>query len=137
MIDGTTIQLPETKKNNEYFDANKNRSDGKRQETTMEKASALFDVSNDNIIDAVIGKRYASERTQAEKLLKRSPIDLYNGKTNILFDRGYPANALYSYFIRQNGLFLMRVSEQSYNSTKEMPLGDQLYILHVMENYGS
>lgn len=124
-IDGTTLQLPESKANKEYFGANKNSMATKKQETTMAKATALFDVTNDLILDVAIGRRYASERTQAIDVLKNCPSEAFNNHTIVLFDRGYPTKSIYNFFFEHSGHFLMRISENIHSkSIKNLPRGD-------------
>ncbi|MCE5220298.1 MAG: hypothetical protein LLF98_03285 [Clostridium sp.] len=63
-VDGTTLQVPDTSENIEYFGTSKNQSTTK---TALASASALYDVLNDIIIDATISRYRTSERKLAKQ----------------------------------------------------------------------
>lgn len=61
-VDGTTLQVPDTAENIERFGASTNQSTTK---TALASASALYDVLNDIVIDAIISRYRTSERKMA------------------------------------------------------------------------
>lgn len=58
-IDDTTLQIPDTLENMEYFGCKSNQSNTK---TALASSSALYDVLNDIVIDATISTFPADER---------------------------------------------------------------------------
>jgi len=125
-IDGVKVQVPNTTENKETFGVNKNATTVINNDVAMSGATALFDVTNDLIINAVLEKRYTSERDQAIRLMENSPIELFNDKTILLFDRGYPSCHMYNYFYQRKGYFLMRVMNVTLKNITALPLGDHI-----------
>src|ERR1700684_243733 len=91
-IDGSTLQLPDSKELLLHFGYTKNKSD---QIVPMCKISQMYDVNNGIVIDAKIVPYRYSERDLAFIHLKnfielrKHNKDLENSV--ILFDRGYPS----------------------------------------------
>lgn len=67
-IDGTSLQLPNTKVNRDFFGCAHNQSDSPMP---MARATALYNVLDDRICDVVIDTYSTSERSHALKLINR------------------------------------------------------------------
>ena len=103
-IDGTTIALPNTQELREKFGVS-----GAKADSATARGSILYDVMNDRIMDAAIGKYSRSEREFAKDHITQLAKICESDHTLIIFDRGYPSNDLIQY-LNQAGLhFLMRV----------------------------
>lgn len=102
-VDGSTIQIPESKENLEHFGFNPNKN---ARDTPLASVSVLYDVMNDILVDATINPYRYNERTSAIEHMNHLP----NSKNAIvLFDRGYPSEALFRLLHQQGVFFLMRV----------------------------
>jgi hypothetical protein len=88
-IDGSSIEIPNTKELQEEYDC---KSTGQSIHRTIARAvaSGIYDVENNIMIDAVLGKRTDGERALAKNNLN-SMIDILGDRTNVItiFDRGY------------------------------------------------
>lgn len=106
-VDGTSLQVPDTKECGEYFGLSSNQNDTK---TAVATASALYDVLNDIVVDARITKFKTSERLIAKQHIETIDNTFYPQKSIIIFDRGYPSYDMFDYLNSKELLFLMRVS---------------------------
>lgn len=108
-IDGTELQIPTTPETLKEFDDVKNRygSCG-----AIASASALYDVTNDIILDSVICPYNTDERKMAEMLLDSVMTDECKKASIVLFDRGYPSYRFLGYLFDHKIYFVMRVKEQ-------------------------
>lgn len=88
-IDGSSIEIPNTKELQEEYDC-KSTGQSIHRTTARALASGVYDVENNVMINAVLGKRTYGERTLAKHNLN-SMLDILGDKTNIItiFDRGY------------------------------------------------
>ena len=119
-IDGSTVQLPNTKKLREMYGGQSNQSE---RETVLAKIGIIYDVINEIVLDGKIGRYDTGERETAEELIK---IATRIPKVIILMDRGYPSVRLIKlmndigvkYVIRLSGKFLKETNEFM-NSGKE------------------
>ena len=102
-VDGTTLQVPDTSENIEYFGASTNQSATK---TALASASALYDVLNDIVIDAIISPYKTSERKMAKQHINSLNIKKLLNKSIIIFDRGYPSYDMFN-FLEEKGLFFL------------------------------
>ena len=102
-IDGSTLQIPETKENIEYFGGNPNKT-GKLM--PLASVSLLYDIMNDMLIDGSLNEYRYNERKSAMEHMQFLP-NLTNAIT--LFDRGYPSEELFRYLDSKGILFLMRL----------------------------
>jgi hypothetical protein len=88
-IDGSAIEIPNTKKLQEEYDC---ESTGQSIHRTIARAvaSGIYDVENNIMIDTILGKRTDGERALAKHNLN-SMLDILGDETNIIviFDRGY------------------------------------------------
>jgi hypothetical protein len=116
-IDGTSIQVPDTPENIEYFGYKSNQYTTK---TALASASALYDVLNDIIIDASINSYPQKERVQAIKHIESITNPKLLDKTIITFDRGYPSFEFFDFLEKRNIFFVFRVSK-SFKFTQNNP----------------
>ena len=121
-VDGTTLQVPDTSENIEYFGTSTNQSTTK---TALASASALYDVLNDIVIDATISRYRTSERKMAKQHINSINNIKLLSNSIVIFDRGYPSYDMFN-FLEENGLFfLMRVSS-SYKIAESINSNDSL-----------
>lgn len=121
-IDGTTFELPYTEDLKEEFGEIKNNNGVLKK--ALGRASILYDVENNLVIDGVLDKYTSSERTMAISHLetwskfKKEIKD--NTKDLNIFDRGYPSVYLISYMINRDTDFLMRITKSFLSETNEV-----------------
>ncbi|MCB2291894.1 IS4 family transposase [Clostridium sp. CS001] len=119
-VDGTILEVSNTENLRNEFGYTENKS----MKLARARASGLFDVENEMIITAVLGKYKANERTQAEELInKLEEIGFSNDL--ILFDRGYPSKDLICFMEKKKLKYLMRVST-SFKSFSNVKGEDQI-----------
>jgi hypothetical protein len=120
-VDGSDIALPKMPGLFEAFGGT-----GRNADSPTAKISLLYDVLNDFVVDAVIGRAGASERgfalTHMEKLRDICP----DTKKLLIFDRGYPSAALLSALKAQGLYFLMRVKTKWNRQIDESARSDSL-----------
>lgn len=102
-VDGSTIQIPESKENYEVLGGNPNKT---KKISPLVSASVLYDVMNDILVDVSLHSYRYNERESA-----KSHMDFLPGLPNsiILFDRGYPSEEMFRYLDSKGILFVMRV----------------------------
>lgn len=102
-IDGSTIQIPDSKENFCFFGTNPNHH---TDNPPLASVSALYDVLNDVVVDISLYPYRHNERDSAKEHISYLPMFR---NSIILFDRGYPSESMFR-FLHQKGLyFLMRV----------------------------
>lgn len=102
-VDGSTMQIPESKENLKVFGSNPNKY-GK--DTPLASVSVLFDITNDIIVDVHLKTYRFNERVSAKEHMEHLPCF---PNSIIIFDRGYPSEELFR-FLQQRGIyFLMRL----------------------------
>ena len=108
-IDGTDLQIPTTKENLKEFGGMRGPSGS---QSAGASASALFDITNDIILDGIICPYKTNERKMAKELL--DSIMTCNMKKNsiVIMDRGYPGYDFLGYLYDTNINFVIRVKEQ-------------------------
>lgn len=114
-VDGTTLQLPDTKENREYF--GEQTSSG--EPLAMARITTLYDVLNDILLEIDFGHYRSDERSQAKRFLLGQ-----HKKSILLFDRGYPSRDLCFYLNNLGYYYLMRVSDVFLKGVNNCPLGD-------------
>ncbi|MBP8994966.1 MAG: transposase, partial [Bacteroidales bacterium] len=91
-VDGTTLQIPDTQENIEYFGASKNQSSTQTAlASASASASAIYDVLNDIVIDAIVEPYKKSEREMAKQHINSIKNAKLLNKSIVIFDRGYPS----------------------------------------------
>lgn len=129
-IDGTSLQIPDTPENVEYFGCKSNQSNTK---TALASSSALYDVLNDIVIDATISTFPADERGMAKQHINSiNNTKLFNN-TIIVFDRGYPSYDMFSFLDKKGLFFLMRVSS-AFKLTKSTTSNDSVVQYKIEKN---
>jgi hypothetical protein len=120
-VDGSDIALPKMPGLLEAFGGT-----GRNADSPTAKISLLYDMLNDFVVDAAIGRAGASERDFAlghmEKLRDICP----DVKKLLVFDRGYPSAALIHKLNAQGLHFLMRVKSKWNREVDEITAADSL-----------
>lgn len=126
-VDGSDIAVPHNKKTEEIFGMFKN----KNAEYPMARLTALYDVTNDLIVDAQFTGTNVGEREHAINLLS-SPALLKTGNTKnlILFDRGYPSRALIHELENKGFYYVIRCYTSFISCVNECPDGDRIVTDH-------
>ena len=125
-VDGSTIQIPESKENYEVFGGNPNKTG---IVSPLASASVLYDVLNDILVDVSLHPYRYNERESA-----KSHMDFLPGFPNsvILFDRGYPSEDMFRYLNSKGILFVMRVPKTFKKAIAEQK--DALFTYPVSRN---
>lgn len=125
-IDGSKIELPNSKSNFEFFGEMFGTPDPNRR-FTMGLASIVYDVLDDYIVHASFHRYLASERSAAlEHLKSLEDLNIYHDSI-VIFDRGYYSEKMFRYCVEHNHLCLMRLKE-NYNIAKKCS-GDIITVL--------
>ena len=125
-IDGSKIELPNSKSNFEFFGEMFGYPDPNRR-FTMGLGSIVYDVLDDYIVHASFQRYLASERSAAlEHLHNLEDLNIYQNSV-IIFDRGYYSEDMFRYCVEHQHLCLMRL-KQNYNIAKKCS-GDIITVL--------
>lgn len=121
-VDGTSLQVPDTKECGKYFGLSSNQN---KTKTAVASASAIYDILNDIIVDARITKYKTSERYIAKQHIE-TLVDRISSKNSIvIFDRGYPSYDMFDYLNNKGLLFLMRIPT-SFKLTQSVDSDDSI-----------
>ena len=125
-IDGSKIELPNSKSNFEFFGEMFGYPNPSRR-FTMGLGSIVYDVLDDYIVHASFQRYLASERSAAlEHLHNLEDLNIYQNSV-IIFDRGYYSENMFRYCVEHQHLCLMRL-KQNYNIAKKCS-GDIITVL--------
>ena len=125
-IDGSKIELPNSKSNFEFFGEMFRYPDPSRR-FTMGLDSIVYDVLDDYIVHASFQRYLASERSAAlEHLHNLEDLNIYQNSV-VIFDRGYYSEDMFRYCVEHQHLCLMRL-KQNYNIAKKC-FGDIITVL--------
>lgn len=125
-IDGSKIELPNSKSNFDFFGEMSSFPDPNRR-FTMGLASIVYDVLDDYIVHASFHHYLASERSAALEHLKNlEDLNIYQNSI-VIFDRGYYSESMFRYCVEHQHLCLMRLKE-GFNISKKCS-GDIITIL--------
>ena len=125
-IDGSKIELPNSKSNFDFFGEMSSFPDPNRR-FTMGLASIVYDVLDDYIVHASFHHYLASERSAALEHLKNlEDLNIYQNSI-VIFDRGYYSKSMFRYCVEHQHLCLMRLKE-GFNISKKCS-GDIITIL--------
>lgn len=125
-IDGSKIELPNSKSNFEFFGEMFGYPDPNRR-FTMGLDSIVYDVLDDYIVHASFQRYLASERSAAlEHLHNLEDLNIYQNSV-VIFDRGYYSEDMFRYCVEHQHLCLMRL-KQNYNIAKKCS-GDIITVL--------
>ena len=109
-IDGSKIELPNSKENFDYFGELFEYHRPERKYTHA-LASIVYDVLDDYIIHATFSRFLASERSQALCHMKElEDLGIYK-ESIIIFDRGYYSEKMFRYCVGNGNLCVMRLKE--------------------------
>jgi Transposase DDE domain. len=106
-IDGSSIALPDMPALLEAFGGT-----GRNSDSPTAKASMLYDVLNDFIIDAELNKAGSSEREMALRHMEKLKEFCPGTKKLLIFDRGYPSAEMLEELETRGLKFLMRVRKK-------------------------
>lgn len=110
-IDGSKLELPNSKSNFEFFGENFAYPDPSRR-FSLGLASMVYDVLDDYIVHASFQHYLASERSAAiEHMRQLEDIGIYKDSV-IIFDRGYYSEKLFRYCVEHEHICLMRLKEK-------------------------
>lgn len=120
-VDGSEIAVDHNKNNETEFGL----KGGNQHSYPSARLTALYDVTNDLIVDAVFTGISVGERKHAHRLLSSEALINGKGYKNlILFDRGYPSRDLI-YELEDKGFFyLIRCTHSFMSCVNECPDGD-------------
>ncbi|WP_231272851.1 IS4 family transposase [Clostridium botulinum] len=120
-IDGSVIQLPDTKLLRKEFGYIENQ----KNKVARARVSCILDVLNKIVIESKIDIYKASERNMAKELI----LKMLKNRTEselILFDRGYPGTKFFSFLKENNVEFLMRAKVNFSKDIKNAKQPDQI-----------
>lgn len=128
-IDGSDISVDHNKNNAAEFGLKTNN----HSSYPMARLSALYDITNDLIVDVQFTGISVGEREHAHRLLssKALTVDSKKYKNLIIFDRGYPSRALIHELEDKGFFYLIRCSHSFLSCVNECPDGDHT----VVDNY--
>ena len=125
-IDGSKIELPNSKSNFEFFGEMFGYPDPNRR-FTMGLGSIVYDVLDDYFVHASFQRYLASELSAALELLHNlEDLNIYQNSV-VIFDRGYYSEDMFRYCVEHQHLCLMRL-KQNYNIAKKCS-GDIITVL--------
>ncbi len=113
-VDGSIVTLPNTDNVKKEFTATKvkNQIPEFSKDVVLARASTLYDVLNNIVIDASINDKSIGERKLAQQHLQ------YSDKNDlVVYDRGYPSYGLFAE-INEKSNYLMRIRKNSFNKVK-------------------
>jgi hypothetical protein len=120
-VDGSDIALPQMPGLLEAFGGT-----GRKADSPTAKISLLYDVLNDFVLDAVIGKAGASERDFALGHMEKLGNICPETEKLLIFDRGYPSAALIRELNARGLHYLMRVKSKWNRDVDETAAADSL-----------
>lgn len=127
-IDGTHVELPNTQNIFDAFGLHIDQSSSRQYSYAV--GSMLYDVLEDIVIDASIGKGNLSERAAAmDHLLTFEKMELHHNSL-VIFDRGYFSETLYRHISNAGYFCLFRIQSQ-YRMAKNMTSDDEIIDLLV------
>jgi hypothetical protein len=121
-IDGVKICLPSDKELLEYYGAL-----GKDATAPTAQGSAMYDVLNDIVLDALIEPLKVDERTLAKKHLESWENLAPEDKKLIIFDRNYPSFELIEE-LENKGLFYVMRARTKFNSDIDAQTSESGYV---------
>jgi hypothetical protein len=146
-IDGTNIELPnmgilkDKKQTEEIQNIYGRRSNTSGELGVMSKASVIYDLENNIVLDGILNSYASSERAMAvehiRQLKKYKKAHKEKYKDLVIFDRGYPSIGLISYMNQENIDYLMRIQSNTFTEIetfKESELDDAILELEITKN---
>jgi len=109
-IDGSKIELPNSKDNFDHF-GEMFDSHNRDRKFTQALTSIVYDVLDDFIVHATFSHYLASERSQALNHMKElEDLNIYKDAI-IVFDRGYYSEKMFRYCVDHDHLCVMRLKD--------------------------
>ena len=128
-VDGTNIELPnmgilkDKKQTEEIQTIYGRRSNTSGELGVMSKASVLYDLENNIVMDGILNSYASSERAMAVEHIRRlkeyKEAHKEKYKDLIIFDRGYPSIGLISYMNQECIDYLMRIQSNTFKEVEE------------------
>lgn len=120
-VDGSDIAVDHNKNNAVEFGLKTNN----HSSYPMARLSALYDITNDLIVDVQFTGISVGEREHAHRLLSSKALtNSKKYKNLIIFDRGYPSRALIHELEDRGFFYLIRCSHSFLSCVNECPDGD-------------
>ena len=114
-VDGTSLLLPSSKGNEETFGTCGNQS----KMYASASASIFYDIMNDIVLDAVIGRQFCSERQDCYDMLGRTGSAFTGEKKLLILDRGYPSREMFHFLESHGYKYLIRLPSCHSKAIKE------------------
>ena len=110
-VDGSIIILPNSDNIKKVFTPTitKNQIMDFSKEVVQARASVLYDVLNNIVIDASL-----QDKANGERVLAVSHLQYTQKDDLLIFDRGYPSIELFSHIINNDADFLIRIRRNSF-----------------------
>ena len=124
-IDGSMIRLPNENRSDlrEHFKATKvkNQIKGYRKEVIQGRASVLYDVMNEIVVDCYLKNGVKDENIDSydERRLALMHLKECNKGDIVIMDRGYPSYKVIEAFDK-NAKFVIRIRKNSFKEAKEL-----------------
>ena len=116
-VDGSQVKLPHTAELKAYFGTS-----GKGEKAVTGRASALYDIQNDIVLDAKLAPFSHGERVQALEMLEKKHI--FSGvKELVIFDRGYYSSEFMEELLSRGIEFVFRMPSKKLVQADELPKG--------------
>ena len=120
-VDGSKVNLPNSPENQMLYGTQANQ----RAKQTQAGISCLYDVLNMMILDCTINHITFSERSEADKHIKKIPQFIGDRSSIIILDRGYPSSFLFMNMIDAHQKFVVRLSSKDFRKEqKDMDTND-------------
>lgn len=134
-VDGTILEIPNTKELQDAYECQSSGYSNVRK-SARAKASGIYDVENNIMIDAVIDKYTTPERPLAKKNIENMIKILGCDKKIIsIFDRGYVSVEMLIFLMNMPIFYLFRVQSGTYTEEKSlMTSDDEIVSIKVTED---
>ena len=146
-IDGTNIELPnmgilkDKKQTEDIQNIYGRRRNNSGELGVMSKASTLYDLENNIVIDGILNSYASSERAMAVEHIRRlkehKKAHKEKYKDLVIFDRGYPSMGLISYMNQENIDYLMRIQSNTFKEIevfKKSEVDDAILELEITKD---
>jgi len=146
-IDGTNIELPnmgilkDKKQTEDIQNIYGRRANNSGELGVISKASTLYDLENNIVIDGILNSYASSERAMAvehiRRLKKYKKAHKEKYKDLVIFDRGYPSIGLISYLNQESIDYLMRIQSNTFTEIevfKDSELDDTILELQLTKD---
>lgn len=125
-VDGSTVSIPHNSNTEKTFGMYRNSY----SEYPMARLTALYDVTNDLIVDAKFTGTDIGEREHAIDLLSSPALSNSKSKNLVIFDRGYPSRALIHELEDKGFYYIIRCYISFISCVNGCPKGD-----HIVMDY--